>query len=396
MRLIQVSKKILNLIESGQVVISKQGLDEIQDRVTPGEWVIIQGSTLKFIVYINPHAEGGLLLRVCYSGKTINEYSDVTQYIREYLSKAKDYRIRILGRTKNCRLFYGAEDGIPGLILDCYDNYLIGEINTFGCWKYKEIISNWCEENISADKILIRTKSTPWETLPVDEDKPFVDTIHIIDNEMRFQIPLERMQKIGYYFDHSRNRKNLEILISNFNQNGQQLRTGLDLFCYVGSWGLSLLKAGLNEVDFVDQGNFHDDIKLNVQSNSFQNLGSFYRSDVFDYLDQAMRMHKKYDVIVSDPPAMTKRPDQKTQALRGYSKIHYGCLKLARKGTIFIAASCTSYISNEELDETVNVSAKKLSLQLRLLQVGMQEWDHPVKGFKVDGNYIKYLCYIVL
>jgi len=395
-RHISAKSKILNLLDAGQTTISKLSVEDFNDRFTPGEWCILQGRERYYLVYINPHAEGGVLLRVCASNTTTDEWSNPVSYIETKLQEAYDYRLSLLGRIDNCRLFYGSVDGVPGLSIDAYENVIIAEINSFGCWIYRDLIDQWLRQKFLRKQFALRVKSTRKEVLPETESTELSEPLKIIDNNLKIQIDMPKIQKIGYYFDHSRNRAKLEDLIHHLINQGHHFKSGLDLFCYVGSWGLTLIRAGLDLVDFVDQGDFAETIKVNIQSNGLENLGEFYREDVFKYLEQMKLKGKKYDIVISDPPAMAKRPDQKTQSLRGYSKIHLGCLKLVKKGSIFVVASCTSYISNEELDQTVITAAEKLSLKLRLLDIGLQSWDHPTKGIKVEENYIKYLCYIVL
>jgi 23S rRNA (cytosine1962-C5)-methyltransferase len=395
-RHINAKGKVINLLDAGQTTISKLSAQDFSERFTPGEWCTLQGKERYYLVYLNPHAEDGVLLKVCASGKNANEWVSPISYIEKKLQEAYDYRLLLLGKAENCRLFYGATDGVPGLSIDTYENAVIAEINTFGCWLYRDYIDQWLKRKYLGKQLVLRVKSTRKETLPDVEGVDLTEPLKIIDNQLNIHIEMSKIQKIGYYFDHSGNRQKLERLIYNLINQGHKFDSGLDLFCYVGSWGLALIRAGLSQVDFVDQGDFAGTIKENIRLNGMENSGGFYREDVFKFLERMQKDRKKYDIIVSDPPAMAKRPDQKTQSLRGYSKIHLGCLKLARKGSIFIAASCTSYISNEELEQTVITSAEKLSLKLRLLDIGLQSWDHPTKGLKVEENYIKYLCYIVL
>lgn len=395
MRLLQVSKKVIHLLESGHQSLSKLNVSDFHERTTPGEWVVIEGINESYLCYINPHANGGVLLKVCGKFK-LNPQIAPNEYVVQRLKLAREYRQKVLGRYSNCRLFFGSVDGIPGLTIDSYENLTIIEISTLGCWNLRQEIRAWCENELLSTNILMRNKSTQWEELPRHDEAVAIKRICIVDNNIKAQIELDKIQKIGYYYDHSRNRNKLENLIHTFSKNGSHYENALDLFCYIGSWGLTLLQSGLKKVDFVDQGDFESCITENIKLNSLTNEGKFYRSDVFGFLEQAFREQRNYDIIISDPPAMTKRADQKAQALRGYSKIHLACLKLAKKGTIFVAASCTSYITNEELDQTVVVSAQKILREVRLLDIGTQEWDHPIRGLKVEENYIKYLCYIVL
>jgi 23S rRNA (cytosine1962-C5)-methyltransferase len=119
------------------------------------------------------------------------------------------------------------------------------------------------------------------------------------------------------------------------------------------------------------------------------------RGDVFKYLDQALVENKKFDVIVSDPPAFTKSEKNKVTALQGYEKLHMKSMKLLNDQGIMVVASCTHYASFEELDKTVQDAAFRNGQKIQLLDLGGQGFDHPMTGLKDKSFYIKYLVYYV-
>jgi 23S rRNA (cytosine1962-C5)-methyltransferase len=170
---------------------------------------------------------------------------------------------------------------------------------------------------------------------------------------------------------------------------------GLDLFSYVGSWGLHLLAAGVTFVEFVDQGQMRSAIEDNLELNKFSNRGNFIRSDVFKFLDQALVQNKKYDIIVSDPPAFTKSEKNKMAALQGYEKLHMKAMKLLNNEAVMVVASCTHYVNYEELDKTVQDAAFRNGQSIQLLDLGGQGFDHPMTGLRDKSFYIKYLVYYV-
>ena len=188
------------------------------------------------------------------------------------------------------------------------------------------------------------------------------------------------------------NRSRLKSLLLRLNVKKDK---GLDLFSYVGSWGLHLLSAGVGNVEFVDQGQMQMAIEKNLELNEFAGRGQFVRGDVFKYLDQALAENKKFDVIVSDPPAFTKSEKNKVTALQGYEKLHMKSMKLLNDQGIMVVASCTHYASFEELDKTVQDAAFRNGQKIQLLDLGGQGFDHPMTGLKDKSFYIKYLVYYV-
>src|SRR5690606_23276091 len=101
------------------------------------------------------------------------------------------------------------------------------------------------------------------------------------------------------------------------------------------------------------QANLEDDIKKNFERAKIKNDMNFVRSDVFKYLDGAIVENKKWDAIICDPPAFCKSIKQKNQALSGYQKLYNKSLQLVSTNGVLVAASCTKYMSLDELMKIV-------------------------------------------
>jgi 23S rRNA (cytosine1962-C5)-methyltransferase len=316
------------------------------------------------------------------------------EFIRERISEAAVKRKYFNNYNEGCRLIYGSSDHLTGLIVDVYKKYVFIQINVAGIDRFRKEIAQIIVEHFPNH--IVRFFDNPQyrkqEVLPIYEAEEIKDDLEVAENEINYIVSKKTLQKIGYYYDHRENRQKLLNTLVNFNIKKDK---GLDLFSYVGSWGLHLLKGGVGHVDFVDQGNMALDLETNLRINSFHGKGEFFRSDVFKYLDEAYALKKFYNVIVSDPPAFTKSEKNKNTALGGYEKLHQKAMRLIEEDGLFVAASCTHYISHEELDKTVQVSAAKNNQNIQLLDIGMQGFDHPVKGFTDKSFYIKYLLYFV-
>ncbi len=386
----------------GERELSEKDLIEMPKGLRPGEWIIIddQLSKKNFIAYINPYSESFYKIKIIsedsekkYNAKS-DEESVALELILFHLKKAFKKREFYTDYASGSRLVYGMNDSLPGIIVDKYEKYIFAQINTAGMDRFRDAIKAEIVKNYPNQKVLFfdNPEYRKAEVLPIHEPEKMEGDLEVLENGIKYKISQQVMQKIGYYYDHRENRSKLADLLTRTSFNK---KTGLDLFSYVGSWGLHMLKAGVENVEFVDQGNMEEATNKNLELNHFNGRGKFTRADVFKFLDTTAASGKKYDVIVSDPPAFTKSEKNKVQAIQGYEKLHLKAMKLLSDEAVMVVASCTHHVNYEELDKTVQEAAQKNSQKVHLLDLGVQGFDHPFSGFKDKSFYIKYLVYSV-
>lgn len=385
----------------GEMELSANDVEEIPKGMTPGEWFCLNDGSAKkrYIAYVNPYTENFFKIKILKPAHSqfntqVDERKVAEETLVELLEAALRRRKLFSGYENGARLVYGISDSMPGLIVDKYKKYILVQINTAGLDRFRDLIHSTIQKSFPEIKVLFfdNEEYRKAEVLPVHERAELETDLEVQENGLNYLIPKTIMQKIGYYYDHRENRNRLRNLLSRLNVKKEN---GLDLFSYVGSWGLHLLAAGVQHVEFVDQGQMGGAIEGNLALNGFSNRGNFLRADVFKFLDQAQAEGKKYDVIVSDPPAFTKSEKNKINAIQGYEKLHLKAMRLLKDEGLFVAASCTHYVSFEELDKTVQDSAFKNGQKLQMLDLGGQGFDHPMTGLKDKGFYIKYLVYHV-
>ncbi len=385
----------------GERELSEKDVEEIPKGLIPGEWVCLndQSGGRKYFAYVNPYAEIFFkikILKQCDLNFKINEEEKkvAESIIHELLMASIKKREVFFDYAHGSRLVYGINDSLPGLIVDKYKKYILIQINTAGLDRFRDLIKSTLEKSFTSHTVVFydNEEYRKAEVLPTYNKEGVESDLEVTENGLNYKIPKSVMQKIGYYYDHRENRNRIKSLLPRINIKKER---GLDLFSYVGSWGLHLLSSGVQFVEFVDQGQMQNAIETNLGLNNFSDRGTFVRSDVFKYLDLALAENKKFDVIVSDPPAFTKSEKNKTVALQGYEKLHLKAMKLLQNESIFVAASCTHYVNYDELDKTVQDAAFKNGQKIQLLDLGAQGFDHPMSGLKDKSFYIKYLVYYV-
>jgi len=356
----------------------------------PGEWCLLQVDGKEHVGYINPLV--GDQFTCFYLIEHSGNQTDPVLIVKDKLERAYGKRSRLEGYLDGCRLFYGSSDGLPGLIIDTFLDTNIIQINTAGIDKYREEIRSFVSEltkkkSYFLDNVQYRSK----EFLPSFE-KENIQDLSIIENNLKYKLRSEVLQKVGFYYDHRENRRQLTRIMNSLNFT---FNSGIDLFSYIGAWGINALSAGCKEVDFVDQGDFSTEVSWSLQKNSFEGRGHFHRTDVFKFLDEKIKADARYDLILSDPPAFAKSMNQKKQALEGYSKLHRKVFKLASKGSLCAFSSCTHYVTHEEFMKNIQETAFRENKKIQLIYTGIQGWDHPISSLNDRANYIKSYFYFV-
>lgn len=386
MKIFTLNPKKHYLVNKGEWFFAEGDLQESIKSCTPGEWIKVKVAENVLLGFVNPHAIDSYPITIL-GGYDENPKDYIFDKIKSAISKREVFNY------SGARIFYGFADGLPGLIVDSYENVVIVQINTAGIDRYREDIvkylkAHFLEKTVS---ILDNESYRKKEGLPIFDSKNLPDLIYVKESEFSYELSKEVMQKVGYYYDHRENRLKLENTLKRFNK---KFTKGLDLFCYIGSWGLHILRSNVEATDFVDQANMKEIVLKNVKQNGFdESKCNFYRKDVFSFLDEAIANKMKYDVIICDPPSFTKSAKNKNSAISGYEKLYQKIFKIAEPGSIVVAASCTQYINIEELDATVNKAARDQKRKIQLLDIGIAGWDHPCESLSSKSNYIKYLCF---
>jgi 23S rRNA (cytosine1962-C5)-methyltransferase len=394
LRNLALAKTGLNKLRAHHKELKVIDFEDSLRSVLPGEWCLLvhKDAQEAWLAYVNPMVAEKYAQAQIVSLVSKTNLKTPFEYIESAITKAFKNRERFKDYEKGCRAFYGSADGLPGLIIDIFQDAAIIQINTAGLDNLRNEIRKLCEDLYKRKCFFLdNEKYREKESLPT-HPKEEVPDLEIFENGLKLKVRKEVLQKVGFYYDHRENRSQLIHHLTRLNKKFTQ---GVDLFSYVGAWGLSALKAGVEKVDFVDQGDFKEDISECLKLNGFEGQGQYFRGDVFRFLDESTQKGKKFDLVMCDPPAFAKSALQKPQALEGYSKLHRKVFRSLSSGALVAFSSCTHYVTHDEFQKNILEASQKEGRKIQLLYCGMQGWDHPVTSLADKSNYIKSYFYIV-
>jgi len=359
----------------------------------PGDWVLIkeenQKSQLRLLAIANPIVSKGAPIRIIKALSDSNEVNPevvLKELCMTAIKKRKDFH----HNQKGARLIFGDADNLPGVICDEYLNLIVLQINTAGMDRYRNFLRIFLEEYLNKKVYFLdNAEYRSAESLPSFSTDSLPE-IEVEENGIKYKVPSRNIQKVGFYYDHRNNRLKMRDWLKQYKK---ECKNGVDLFSYVGAWGLNALSEGIQKMTFVDQGDFHDAIIENLKINDLEGRGVFVREDIFQWLKKT---NETFDLVISDPPAFSKNQKNKAKALGGYERLHRGLVNIVKKGSLLAIGSCTHGISLQELDLTVKKAFQRSSFTLTLLDIGIQGNDHPLSHLEEGSSYIKFLCYRVL
>lgn len=375
-----------NASQSGDIIFEKS-IEGSLKSATPGEWGVLKNirTAGEYLCFFNPFRTDGRAVRL------VSEYKSgmsAESYVETSIKKAIDFRERYLPGHA-ARLFFGSSDGIPGLVVDKFENVIVVQYHLLGAQKMGEIIKRVLAESFPEFAICESVKPEPGEEL-LAVNPQYPERIVIKEQEVEYTISKDRFQKTGFYYDHRANRIKL---FEFFKKKNIRLSLVLDLYSYLGSWSIPFHCHLNSTVHCVDQADLASDFEDLFKRYGNEVGSEFIRSNVTKYLD-ALKDDSQYDLIICDPPAFKKGQDKKREALLGYEGLVKRIVPRLKKGSAFAFSSCTHGVDHKDLDQLVGKVALKSSKRLQLVDIGLQDVDHPMTGLGDKSMYIKYLLYI--
>ncbi|VXA92751.1 RlmI/RlmK family 23S rRNA methyltransferase [Pseudomonas sp. 8AS] len=287
------------------------------------------------------------------------------------------------------RLVYGDSDLLPGLVVDRFGDYLVVQLASATMEHHKHDLIEALVQVLKPRGILFKndSKARDAEGLTRYVDAAFgqvPEWVALEENGVKFEAPVIEGQKTGWFYDHRMNRARLAPYVK-----GKRV---LDLFSYIGGWGVQAAAFGASEVFCVDASAFAlDGVERNAALNGVADKLTCVEGDVFEALKELKAAEERFDVVVCDPPAFIKRKKDIKNGEAAYRRLNETAMRLLGKDGILVSASCSMHLEEDHLQNILLTSARHLDRNIQLLERGSQGPDHPVHPAIHETRYIKSL-----
>ncbi len=284
------------------------------------------------------------------------------------------------------RLIHGEGDGLPALIVDRYDQWLVVQLLSAGLETRREEVLAALRAVYQPQGILLRhdTPTRTREGLSNDVTLAWGEVpeqIEVREGTIRWYAAPWTGQKTGAFLDQRENR----LLAGSLVPPGG---TALDCFAYHGSFALHLAgrASAVTALDVSEaalaRGREH------AALNGIDRI-DFLAGDAFDVLPTWDRAGRRFDVVVVDPPAFAKRREHLSRALRGYHEINRRAMRLLAPGGWLLTASCSFHVGRDQFQEMLGRAAAESGRRLTLHRLLGQPLDHPEVLTIPETGYLK-------
>jgi 23S rRNA (cytosine1962-C5)-methyltransferase len=290
------------------------------------------------------------------------------------------------------RLVYGESDGLPGLVLDRFDDVIVGQIATAGMEALRGEIEAAVQKAIAPAAMLWKNdagardlEGLPHYVTPAFGEAP--ESVLIEEGGLQFRAALSGGQKTGWFFDQAMNRLALRKYVG-----GARV---LDVFSYLGGWGLGALRAGATEVTCVDSSSAAlEGLQANADANGLK--PALIKGDAFDVMEALHAQGRRFDVVVIDPPAFIKRKKDIPKGEAAYKRLNQLAMQLLDRDGILVSCSCSYHLEPQNLVAAIQRAARHLGRFVQIVEVGGQAPDHPLHPAIPETRYLKaYFCRVV-
>ena len=303
---------------------------------------------------------------------------------------------RAMNAHTACRRVNAESDGLPGLIVDRYGEWLILQVLTMGIEHARPSIVRQLNAIIQPRGIFERSDVDvrEQEGLPkssgvlAGEEPP--ERIEVEENALRFWVDVKHGHKTGFYLDQRDNRCKIRSYVRDAEV--------LNLFAYTGGFAVAALNSGAKSVVNVDSS--ADALTLakdNVRLNGFAvNDLDFVEADVFSHLRRLRAEKRSFDVIIADPPKLAHTQGQIERATRAYKDLNLISLQLLKPGGYLITFSCSGLVSPDLFQKIVFGASIDAEREVQIVERLSQAGDHPVLLTFPEGEYLKGLiCRVI-
>jgi len=378
-----------SLVRKHPWVFSK-AVSKIKGKPMLGETVDIYDSKGKWLAKGAYSPESQIRIRVW----SFDENQEIDrQFFHKKLQNAQNRRDWFIeqGKLTGYRLIAGESDGLPGITIDKYDNFIVCQLLSAGADFHRYTLVD-CLKELYPDchiyersDVDVRKKEglepvTGWLTTPQESTECIIE-----EHGIKIHVDIATGHKTGFYLD----QRDSRLAAGKFAE-GKSI---LNCFSYTSTFSLHCAANGAKSVTNVDVSQPALDMgKRNLALNNLQDKDvSFVKEDVFKLLRRYRDEKQQFDMIILDPPKFVESKAQLTGACRGYKDINMLAMQLLKPNGLLLTFSCSGLMEASLFQKVVADAALDAKRNVYFVERLQQAADHPISSNYPEGYYLKGL-----
>jgi 23S rRNA (cytosine1962-C5)-methyltransferase len=316
---------------------------------------------------------------------------------RRRLVDAVEFRRELgyLEPSDACRVVFSEADGLSGLIVDRYADYLAVQPTALAIARRMDVLVPILVDLLRPRGIVIRNERGIAQTEGVELaeglywGEPPDGPVFITEHSIRYGVDLTAGQKTGFYVDQRENHRAAASYCGN--------KRVLDMFSYSGGFALSAsVLGGAREIIAVDTSEKAIALaRANSELNGVSNI-QFRTGEAFQTLDELVASGERFGAVILDPPKFARSRASLDDALAAYHRLNLMGVLALERGGILVTCSCSGHVTREDFLHMLAGVAQRTGRHVQILQQRGAAPDHPVSATCLETEYLKcFICRVV-
>lgn len=378
---ILIKKDRERMWQSGHPWMYSGAVEKIEGNPEAGSVVEVYNWKKEFIGYGHYNKNSKIMVRML--EKDVDKKIDLNWY-SEKVREAYALRKMINIDSDGYRLIHSESDSLPGVIVDCFGDYLVVQASTLGMEKDKGFLIEALKKEIPKVKGIYEKSEGDGrrrEGLPEISGVLFgevPDEIEIFEGDAKFTIDLKG-QKTGFYSDQRESR----LLMGSLSKD----KDFLDVCSYTGGFSLHAMVNGANSSALIDVS---EDV-LNVARKNLSDYKNveFIKGNIFNVLRELIKEGRQWDIVNLDPPKLAPNRRDLDKALKAYKDIILNGIKLTKKGGLLSIYSCSGAVTSTDLRMALAYAIKDAGVKAVIVNQLHQSPCHPISVAVPETEYLK-------
>ena len=314
-------------------------------------------------------------------------------FLQQQVAQAVRARSRFDIRSNGMRLIHGEADGLPGLIVDRYDDTLVAQFLAYGVERWKDVLADALLRETGLHRLYERSDASARGLEGLPEVSAWLrgdgETALVLrEHDWQLALNIATGHKTGFYLDQRDSRKRFADYCARL-----QFQRVLNCYCYTGGFTVAALAGGASHVTSIDSS--APALALardNVARNGFDAARTeWIDADVNASLRKFAQEGRHFDAIVLDPPKLAPTVAHAERAARAYKDINRLAFKILAPGGVLFTYSCSGGISPDLFHKIVASAGTDAGVDGYIHERMGGAPDHPMTLHFPEGEYLKGL-----